>query len=60
MSEDLIKQKTDNFKKEGLVDAAARLGLEAEMYSSKNETKRAKECYQQASQCIYEQMAYYK
>lgn len=55
-----IQQKLENFKKEGLTDAAARMAMEAELYASKNDIVKAKDCYNQASQLINEQMAYYK
>lgn len=42
------------------MDAAARLGMEAELYAQKKEIKRSKECYNEASQLILEQMAYFK
>ena len=61
MATAMIQQKADKLKsQEGRTDAAARLGLEGELYAKKKDISKAKECYNQASQMLLEEMAYYK
>jgi len=55
-----IKYKVINYQKEGLIDAAARLGIEADLFAEKHEIKKARECYLTASMLINEEIAYYK
>jgi hypothetical protein len=44
----LIDHKQRTYQKEGETDAAARLGLEAEMYAERGENQKAQEAYLKA------------
>ena len=38
-------QKAEKISKQGQIDAASRLSMEAELYMKKQEVKKAQECY---------------